>query len=233
MELMKFENLALSFKRKGKKPYWALKDVSFNILEGETLGVIGSNGAGKSTLLRVIAGTYVADKGDIIRNTESCALLSLQLGFVPYLNGIDNLILSGMLQGMDKKYIISRIPYILDFSELREMIKEPINTWSTGMVARLGFTLALEIKPKILLIDESLSVGDAGFAKKSSAAIKNRIKSKQTVVLVSHSTETIVELCDRVLWIENGVSKAMGPTLEILQQYNQYINESIGKKVWR
>lgn len=233
MELMNFENLALSFKRKGKKPYWALKDVSFNILEGETLGVIGSNGAGKSTLLRVIAGTFIADKGHIIRNTESCALLSLQLGFVPYLNGIDNLILSGMLQGMDKKHIISRIPDILDFSELREMIKEPINTWSTGMVARLGFTLALEIKPKILLIDESLSVGDASFAQKSTAAIKQRIKSNQTVVLVSHSTETIKELCDRVLWLENGVSKAIGPTEEILQLYNNFISSSIGKKIWR
>ncbi|VAW36794.1 Teichoic acid export ATP-binding protein TagH [hydrothermal vent metagenome] len=233
MELMSFDNVGLSFKRQNKKPYWALKQVSFNILEGETLGVIGSNGAGKSTLLRIIAGTYIADKGKIVRNTESCALLSLQLGFVPYLNGIDNLILSGMLQGLDKKYIISRIPAILDFSELREMIKEPINTWSTGMVARLGFTLALEIKPKILLIDESLSVGDASFAKKSTAAIKQRIKSNQTVVLVSHSTKTIKELCNRVLWIENGTTKTLGSTLDVLQQYEQFVAASVGKKIWR
>lgn len=233
MELIRFENVGLSFKRKGKSPITAIKDVSFNLLEGETLGVIGRNGAGKSTILRIIAGTYLADTGEIHRNTESCALLTLQLGFVPYLNGVDNAILSGMLQGLDKKFIESKIPEIIEYTELGEMIYEPINTWSTGMVQRLGFAIALEIKPKILLIDESLSVGDVAFKKKSEAEIKKRIRSNQTVVLVSHSISTIKDMCDRVVWIENGETKAQGKTTDVLQMYNQYIQESMDKKIWK
>jgi len=227
MELMKFEKVGLSFKRQNKSPFWAIKDASFNINEGETLGIVGSNGAGKSTLLRMIAGTYRQDRGTIQRKTESCALLTLQLGFVPYLNGIDNAILSGMLQGLDKAYVESRIPHIIKYSELGQLINEPINTWSTGMVARLGFALALEIKPKILLIDETLSVGDAAFQKKSAQAIEQRIKSNQTVVLVSHSLGTIKKLCDRVLWINQGSTQAQGPTAEILKQYDQHVMRSI------
>ena len=233
MELLKFENVGLSFKRKGKTPISAIKNASFNLLEGETLGIIGRNGAGKSTILRIIAGTYLADKGTIIRKTESCALLTLQLGFVPYLNGIDNAILSGMLQGLDKKFIKSRIPHIKEYTELGKMIYEPISTWSTGMVQRLGFALALEIKPKILLVDESLSVGDAAFQKKSENAIKERIKSNQTVVLVSHNISTIKELCDRVVWIENGETQVQGNTLEVLEMNNQHIEKSMGKMIWK
>ena len=233
MELIKFKNVGLSFKRKGKEPIAAIKDASFNVLEGETLGLIGRNGAGKSTLLRIIAGTYLSNQGTITRQTESCALLTLQLGFVPYLNGIDNAILSGMLQGLDKDYIESRIPQIIEYTEMDSMIYEPISTWSTGMVQRLGFALALEIQPKILLIDESLSVGDVAFKKKSEAAIKERISSNQTVVLVSHSIATIEELCDRVVWIEQGVTRAQGKTKEVLEMYNQHIQKSMGKQIWK
>lgn len=230
MELMKFENVGLSFKRKNKKPLWAIKDASFTIMQGETLGIIGNNGAGKSTLLRLIAGTYKKDTGTITGQDISCALLTLKLGFVPYLNGIDNVILSGMLQGLSKKKVEARLPDIIAYSELGELIYEPINTWSTGMVARLGFALALEIKPQILLIDETLSVGDAAFRKKSAASIEQRIKSNQTVVLVSHGIETIKQLCDRVVWIDKGVTKAQGPTTEILSQYDQHIIKNIGNK---
>ena len=232
MELIKFENVGLSFKRKGKLPIPAIKDASFNLLEGETLGLIGRNGAGKSTILRIIAGTYLSDKGSIYRATDSCSLLTLQLGFVPTLNGVDNAILSGMLQGLEKKYIESKIPSILEYTEIGDMIYEPINTWSTGMVQRLGFALALEVKPKILLIDESLSVGDVAFKKKSETAIKDRIKSNQTVVLVSHSISTIEELCDRVVWIEQGVTKAQGKTDVVLEMYNNHVKNSMGKKIW-
>lgn len=229
MELLKFENVGMSFKRKRKPPFWAIKDASFNLLEGETIGIIGSNGAGKSTLLRIIADIYKADRGTITRKTNNCALLTLQLGFVPYLNGLDNLILSGMLQGLPKETVVERIPAILKFAELGEMIEEPINTWSTGMIARLGFGLALEIKPKILLIDETLGVGDEAFRKKSSQAIEQRIKSKQTVVLVSHSSATIKELCDRLVWIEKGTTMAQGKTNDVLQQYNDFTSKQNSK----
>jgi lipopolysaccharide transport system ATP-binding protein len=230
MELIKFENVGISFKRQKKPPFWALKDINLVLNEGETLGVIGSNGAGKSTLLRVLAGIYLADKGKIIRKTENCALLTLKLGFVPYLNGIDNVILSGMLQGLQKKYVMERIPAILEFSELGENIYEPINTWSSGMVARLGFALALEVKPKILLIDETLSVGDETFREKSSKAIIERIRSNQTVVLVSHSLPIIKSLCDRLVWIENGVTMGHGAPDKLIKQYQKYSREKAGLK---
>ncbi|MCF6288992.1 MAG: ABC transporter ATP-binding protein [Proteobacteria bacterium] len=222
MELLKFEKVGMSFKRKRKPPFWAIKDANFSLMEGETLGIVGSNGSGKSTLLRIIADIYQADRGTITRKTSSCALLTLQLGFVPYLNGYDNLILSGMLQGLTKQTIVARIPTILTFAELGAMIDEPINTWSTGMVARLGFGLALEIKPKILLIDETLGVGDEAFRKKSTHEIKKRIKSNQTVVLVSHNSATITELCDRLVWIEKGETLAQGGTAKILAQYKAH-----------
>ena len=225
MELLNFEKVGMSFKRKRKPPFWAIKNASFTVKEGETVGIIGSNGAGKSTLLRIIADIYKADRGTIVRKTDNCALLTLQLGFVPYLNGIDNLILSGMLQGLTKKTVLERMPAILDFAQLGEMVEEPINTWSTGMVARLGFGLALEIKPKILLIDETLGVGDEAFRKKSTKAITQRIKSNQTVVLVSHSAATIRELCDRLIWIEKGETKAQGATKEILALYEKFSQE--------
>lgn len=224
---MNFQNVGISFGRPNKPEYWALKDVSFDLQEGETLGVIGENGAGKSTLLRTMAGIFQADKGIVTRHTESCALLTLQLGFVPYLNGYDNVILSGMIQGMDKKTVTKRVDHILEFSELGDKFYEPINTWSTGMVARLGFALALEIKPKILLIDETLSVGDEAFRKKSATAIENRIRSNQTVVLVSHSLETLKSFCNRLLWIEKGETKQLGETEEVIQNYQKHINQKI------
>ena len=138
-----------------------------------------------------------------------------------------------MLQGLDKKFIESKIPEIIAYTELDKMIYEPISTWSTGMVQRLGFALAIEIKPKILLIDESLSVGDMAFKKKSADAIKERIRSNQTVVLVSHSIATIKELCDRVVWIENGETQAQGKTSVVLEMYNQYVQKSMDKQIWK
>lgn len=225
---MRFDRVGVSFSHPNKSKYWALKDISFNLQEGETLGVIGENGAGKSTLLRTIAGIFQADKGVVTRKTDSCALLTLQLGFVPYLNGHDNVILSGMIQGMDKKSVTNRINHILEFSELGNKFYEPINTWSTGMVARLGFALALEIKPKVLLIDETLSVGDEAFRKKSAKAIEERIQSNQTVVLVSHSLETLKSFCNRLIWIENGKTKQLGETTVVIENYQKHINQKLG-----
>ncbi|MBB2494405.1 ABC transporter ATP-binding protein [Aquipseudomonas ullengensis] len=187
--------------------YWALKDVSFALHAGETLGVIGSNGAGKSTLLRMIAGIIDPDCGQIWRQPNTNAsLLALNVGFRPELSGRENAILSGLLLGMPLKQIKSQIDAIHQFSGLGNFFERAVGTYSTGMRARLGFAVAIQANPDILLIDEVLGVGDQNFKDKSHAAMKEKIESKKTVVLVSHSMEAIKSLCDRVLWLHEGRS---------------------------
>ena len=201
--------------------YWALNDISFSLYRGETLGVIGRNGAGKSTLLRLLAGINKPDKGTIKNNNCKISLLTLQAGFIPQLTGRENAILSGMLLGISKKVIKSRMHEIMDFSELGEFIDQPISSYSTGMRARLGFSVAIQIDPDVLLIDEVLGVGDAVFRKKSSDVIRQRIRSNKTVVLVSHDQQTISKLCDRAVWIDKGYSKAEGDTKAVLKAYTR------------
>ena len=201
--------------------FWALKDVSFDLYAGETLGVIGKNGVGKSTLLRVIAGIITPNNGKVILHHRGLriSLISLGAGFVPYLSGRENAILSGMMLGATKKEIILRMENIIAFSELNSFIDEPVNTYSTGMRARLGFSVAYHLDSDVLLLDEILGVGDESFKKKSTAAMREKIKSQKTVVLVSHNVSLIKEVCDRVLWIENGVSQKQGKIEEVLNDY--------------
>lgn len=199
--------------------YWALKNVSFNLFHGETLGVIGRNGVGKSTLLRLLAGIIAPDKGEVTSYVERSSLLSLQVGFVPHLSGRENAVLSGMLLGMRRREIEKKMESIVDFSGLGEFIDEPVGSYSSGMRARLGFAVAMEAEPDILLIDEVLGVGDREFKQKSGLAMRERILSDQTVVIVSHNLDTIREFCDRVVWLENGETKAEGKTAEILELY--------------
>ena len=201
--------------------YWAFRDVSFDLKKGETLGIIGKNGVGKSTLLRVLAGIIAPDTGKMVvhRPDLRISLISLGAGFVPFLSGRENAILSGMLLGATKKEIDSRISDIIAFSELNGFFDEPVNTYSTGMRARLGFSVAYHVDPDVMLLDEVLGVGDEAFRKKSTAAMKKRIKSEKTVVLVSHSAPLIREVCDRLVWIENGKTRAQGQVKEVLEAY--------------
>jgi len=204
--------------------FWALKDVSLSLHHGETLGVIGRNGAGKSTLLRLIAGIIKPDKGELIQTQGyQASLLTLQLGFVPYLTGRENAILSGMLLGLRKKEITAKLDAIIEFSELGEFIDQPIVTYSSGMAARLGFSVAFQADPDIFLIDEVLGVGDAEFIKKSTAVMQQKIKTNKTVVFVSHNAALVNQLCDRVVWIEEGVTKAEGKPKEIIAMYDDYL----------
>ncbi|QKE65041.1 ABC transporter ATP-binding protein [Aquipseudomonas campi] len=187
--------------------YWALKDVSFTLHAGETLGVIGSNGAGKSTLLRMIAGIIEPDSGQVWRQPNtSASLLALNVGFKPELSGRENAILSGLLLGMSVQQIKSQIDAIHQFSGLGDFFERAVGTYSTGMRARLGFAVAIQADPDILLIDEVLGVGDQNFKTKSHAAMREKIDSNKTVVLVSHSMDAIKSLCDRVLWLHEGRS---------------------------
>lgn len=208
--------------RKGffrRRRFWALNDVSFDLYPGESLGVVGRNGCGKSTLLKILAGITRPDKGSISGEPLSATLLALQLGFLAYLTGRENAMLSGMMLGLSRPQIAERIEAIAEFAELGDFFDEPIAEYSAGMRARLGFAVAFQLDPDILLIDEVLGVGDAQFREKSAAVMKEKIRSDKTVVLVSHNAETLLELCDRAVWLEDGCTRAVGPAEEVVMAY--------------
>lgn len=200
--------------------YWALKDVSFDLHRGDVLGVVGKNGAGKSTLLKLLAGIILPDRGAVLKDGSiRASLLSLSLGFVPHLTGRENIILGGLLLGHRFAEIRRRMARIVDFSELGAFIDEPVKTYSSGMRARLGFSVAIEMEPDVLLIDEVLGVGDEDFRRKSSAAMMNRIGSGMTIVLATHNADLIRKICNRAVWIEHGESRLEGETATVLDAY--------------
>lgn len=225
--LISLRNVGCTYRvRKGLLRHWyypALRDISFNLYRGETLGLIGRNGVGKSTLLQLIARIILPDSGEVIYHRPlSISLLTLQLGFAETLSGRDNVILSTMLMGYSRAFAKSRMRQIIEFAELERWIDEPLNTYSAGMRARLGFAIALEASPDILLVDEVMGVGDESFRRKSSARMKERMGSDQTVVFVSHSPASIRQLCNRVVWIEDGMTRQEGPTHEVVAAYHAW-----------
>jgi len=234
VDLVYTSSESLSFKKVinkviGKKDsnilrrYKALNNVSLNIERGKVYGVIGNNGAGKSTLLRVLSGVMSPNSGIVERNYNSINLLALGIGFTKELTGLDNVYLNGMLLGFSKKQISSVLDDIIEYSELGDYIKRPMKTYSSGMVSRLGFAIAIHLKPEVLLIDEVLSVGDENFRKKSFESIKKIIKDENvTVVIVSHSMNQIEELCDEVIWLDKGCIIASGDKSEVIKLYRQY-----------
>lgn len=232
--VIRLKNVGLYYHRRQSwlrwERFWAIKDVSFNLYQGETLGVIGSNGTGKSTVLRILAGIMEPDVGQMISNGSQVMLLSVGLGFVPYMSGRKNAIMSGLLLGADLPTINSKIDDIIAFSELEDFIDEPVFSYSTGMRARLGFSVALMMDPDIILIDEVLGVADQRFREKSTLEIQKKIRSNKTVVLVAHNPTIIQHFCDRTVWIENGKSRMEGPTEVVLSNYHEYI-KSLQKKV--
>ncbi|HXC53360.1 MAG TPA: ATP-binding cassette domain-containing protein [Candidatus Limnocylindrales bacterium] len=205
---------------RGASHRWALRGVSFDVDHGETLGIIGRNGAGKTTLLRVLAGILGCDRGTVERAPGvRSSLLSLQVGFLPQLTGRENATLSGMLLGLRRREVAARFDSIVAFAELEDVIDDPIATWSDGMRARLGFSVAYHADPDLLLLDEALGTGDAAFHEKSAAAMRERIRSDRTCVLVTHDEAAIHELCDRCIWIEGGVVAAAGRPRDVLASY--------------
>ncbi len=225
--ILSLRNVGIYYKRKRGifgEPFWAIKDVSFDLYHGETLGIIGRNGVGKSTLLRMMAGIIKPNTGTFINNGYRASLLSLQLGFIPHLSGRENAILSGMLMGLRKKEIKAKIDAILEFSDLGEFFEQPIATYSSGMKARLGFSVAFQVDPDILLLDEILGVGDEEFRKKSTKVMREKIRSNKTIVFVSHQAGMIKQLCNRAVWIEKGISKAEGTPSDVLEEYNNSLS---------
>ena len=225
--LISLHNVGVRF-RQGKRLFSgdyfeALKNISFDLYQGDSLGIIGRNGVGKSTLLRCLGGIIRPDRGLLKNNGYRTALLSLQLGFDSQLTGRDNAVLSGMLLGFQRREIKAKLEEIILFSELEEFIDQPLYTYSNGMRARLGFSVAFHLEPDILLIDEALAVGDANFRKKSLAVMEDKIRSDRTIVLVSHQSEVIKRLCNRAVWIEHGETQLEGEAGSVVQAYESFL----------
>ncbi len=227
--IISLEGVGVGFRRRGRSArhgaYFALDEVTLDLYPGEVLGVIGRNGSGKSTLLRVLAGILQPDRGRVINRGVRASLLSLQVGFARHLSGRRNIVLSGLLLGVEMSVIQAKIDEIIAFSELDEFIDEPISTYSSGMTARLGFAIAFQMDPEVLLIDEVMSVGDGAFAAKSSTLLRDRIRSNKTVVLVSHNTRRTLDLADRVVWIDRGRTRAIGEPHAIVSEYEAFLRE--------
>lgn len=204
--------------------FQALKGIDFELRKGRILGIIGRNGSGKSTLLRAIGGIFSVDEGNIELFGNKVSLLSIGVGFNYLLTGRENVILSGMLTGFTKEEVIARMEQIVAFAEIGDFIDRPVSTYSSGMYSKLAFSLATELNTDILLVDEVLSVGDEKFAAKSYGRMKELIEDKNhTVVIVSHNLAILEELCDEILWIHDGETKAWGQSSEVLAQYKQYM----------
>lgn len=199
--------------------YWALWNINLEINKGETFGLIGDNGSGKSTLLKCIAKILNPNEGEIITNGRIAALLEVGSGFHPELSGRENVYLNGSILGMSKKEIDSKFDDIVDFSGVREFIDQPVKNYSSGMYVRLGFSVAIHIEPEILLVDEVLAVGDEKFQEKCFAKFAEFRESGRTVILVSHAMSSMVEMCDRVAWFEEGMLMEVGKPAEIISKY--------------
>jgi len=217
-----------SAKRSRITCFKALDGISLTIDKGMTVGIIGKNGSGKTTLLRVLAGIYEPDEGLIKRNSESISLLALGAGFDLQATGYDNIYLNALLAGQTKKEVDAVLEDIISFADLGDFIYEPIKTYSSGMRMRLAFSIAIQFKPEVLLIDEALSVGDAEFQKKSSEKMKELITDKnRTVVIVSHNMAYMKNMCDQIIWLERGKVKLIGGPEEVI---NTYVSTSQGNK---
>jgi teichoic acid transport system ATP-binding protein len=198
--------------------FWALRHVSFTVEQGDTVGIIGRNGSGKSTLLRVIAGVYPPDEGKVSVDGEVSTLFGLGTGFNAELSGRDNIYLDGIMIGLTKNQIDGMIDDIIEFTELGDFIDMPVRTYSSGMRARLGFAIAMHSDKDIVLIDEIMGAGDAAFRQKADAEM-SRIIGERTVLLVSHSMDTIEKFANKAIWLDRGVIAAMGEPEKIIEQY--------------
>lgn len=209
-------------KKKNRNDFWALSDVSFTVKKGEVIGFIGSNGAGKSTLLKIVAGVMKPTKGKILVGGNVCPMIELGAGFDFQLTARENIYLNGAVMGYSKEFINSKFDEIVEFSELKDFLDVPVQNFSSGMIARLAFSIATVVDPEILIVDEILSVGDIAFQSKSEKKMMSMINGGTTVLFVSHSLEQIKKMCDRVVWLDHGVVQKIGGK-EICDEYKKYM----------
>ena len=201
------------------KPFLALDDVSFDVHKGEILGIIGGNGAGKSTLLKVLAGIMKPSDGSVVVNGTIAPMIELGTGFDFELSALENIYLSGAVLGYSKSFIESKVVEIFDFAELWDFKDVPVKYFSSGMVARLAFSVSTIVIPDILIVDEILAVGDLSFQKKSYKRMKELMTGGSTVIYVSHDVKTLSDMCDRVIWLDKGKIKMMGAAKEICDEF--------------
>lgn len=206
----------------------ALDSVSFTVNRGEAFGVIGPNGAGKSTLMRVLAGTLRPDEGRAITYGRTSTLLQLGVGFNSELSGARNIYLGGLAAGMRKKQIDDAFDHIVDYAGLREAISRPVKTYSSGMFARLAFSVGMHLNPDILLLDEVMSVGDESFRHKSERAMRDLLDRAGTIVFVSHNLDKLAEFCDRAMWLDEGRVQKLGASDEVVEAYRAGVKTSGG-----
>lgn len=206
--------------------FYALKNVSFDLGEGESMAVIGRNGAGKSTLLSLVAGLSQPETGSVKVNGRISALLELGSGFHPDLTGAENLILNASLLGLSRRETYDSLESIVAFSEIGDFINEPLRTYSSGMVVRLAFSIAMYTRPDILIVDEVLGVGDAGFQKKCLGALRKMRAEGKSLLFVSHAVQSVKDMCDRAMLLDHGKMLADGPVEQVVATYNELIARS-------
>ena len=199
--------------------FWALEDVSFQVEEGSTVGLIGENGSGKSTMLKCLAKILRPDKGSVQVTGKMSALLELGAGFHPELSGRENVFLNGAILGLKQKELLARFDDIVDFAGIGQFIDEPVKNYSSGMYVRLGFSVAINVQPDILLVDEVLAVGDEAFQRKCLERFTDLKRDGKTVIIVSHSMGSVVTMCDHVIWFKKGHKMADGKPREVVEAY--------------
>ncbi|TFB98003.1 ABC transporter ATP-binding protein [Cryobacterium sp. MDB2-10] len=211
-------------RRSVHEDFWALKDVSFEVPTGSTFGLIGSNGSGKSTLLKCLAKIYFPQKGSITYNGKIAALLEVGSGFHPELSGRENVFLNGSILGMSKREITRKFDEIVDFSGVEQFIDQPVKNYSSGMYVRLGFAIAINVDPDVLVVDEVLSVGDAEFQEKCSQKFIDFKRAGKTVILVSHAMTAVQEMCDHAAWLRHGELVTVGEAEPTIAAYLDSLN---------
>jgi ABC-type polysaccharide/polyol phosphate transport system ATPase subunit len=220
------KSTVLTGKRAKYEEFWALKDVSFDIQQGSTFGIIGSNGSGKSTLLKCLAGILHPDTGNISVNGRIAALLELGAGFHPEMSGRENIFLNGSILGMNHRELQHKLDDIIGFAGLEDFIDTPVKNYSSGMTVRLGFAIAINVDPEILIIDEVLAVGDSAFQQKCHEKIEDFKHDGRTIILVSHGLGDVVQLCKTVAWIEKGELKTVGNGYDVVGEYLGEANDA-------
>src|SRR5579864_642886 len=206
--------------------FQALQDVSFSVPKGSTFGVVGRNGSGKSTALKIIAGITKPTSGTVTVHGRISALIELGAGFHPEISGRENVFINGIMLGLTKREIQNRFDEIVDFAELREFIDAPVKTYSSGMYMRLGFAVAINVNPDVLLVDEVLAVGDEGFTHKCLDKFAEFKRRNRTILLVTHSLNLVERFCDEALWLDGGVARAHGDPKRVIDAYLTKVEES-------
>jgi ABC-type polysaccharide/polyol phosphate transport system ATPase subunit len=206
-------------KKPSAEPFWALRNVSFEVPRGRVFGIIGANGSGKSTMLRTLARIYSPDEGTVRLRGKVSSLISLGAGFNANLSGEQNIFYNGLLLGLSRQEIERKFQAIKDFAELGDFIDAPVRTYSSGMRARLGFSVAVHVEPEILVVDEVLVVGDAAFRQKCQDKMTELFRGGTTVVMVQHNLDAIVSMCHEAMWLEKGAVREIGVPLEVVNHY--------------